>query len=130
MKFLHLVGRFAALTSATWERLGEEYNRQILHAQLGHVGVGGHLGKDLKISAPEKVWLGDNVHIGQGGWIRAEGGLVIGSHTHISRNITIYTVNHDYLGKRLPYDENLIGKPVTIGENVWIGMNVSIAPGT
>ncbi len=111
-------------------RLASDYERDRLRRSLGHVGVGGTLARDLHITGQERVWLGDNVHIGRGAWIRAEGGLRVGSNTHISRNVVIYTVNHDFRGKRIPYDEALVEKPVDIGENVWIGMNVTIAPGT
>ncbi|MFN4198861.1 MAG: methyltransferase domain-containing protein, partial [Flavobacterium sp.] len=49
---------------------------------------------------------------------------------HISRNLVLYSVNHDFKGHSLPYDNQLIKKKVTIGKNVWIGMNVCIVPGT
>ena len=74
--------------------------------------------------------VGHNVHFGDNAFIRAEGGLVIGDNTHISRNLVLYTINHDYDGTRIPYDDRMVEKPVTIGRNVWIGMNVCIAPGT
>jgi acetyltransferase-like isoleucine patch superfamily enzyme len=38
-------------------------------------------------------------------------------------------MNHNYVGKCLPYDETMVYKPVHIKRNVWIGMNVTIAPG-
>lgn len=130
MSLRYFLGRIASYSIISINRLAADYRRTVLRTKLGHVGSGGALGDNLQISAPDKVWLGNNVHIGRDGWIRAEGGLTIGDNTHISRNVTIYTVNHDYRGSRLPYDEKLVCKPVVIGENVWIGMNVSIAPGT
>ena len=70
----------------------------------------------------------NNVHIGENAFIRAEGGLFIGENTHVSRNLMLYTVNHNYKGKNVPYDETVIKKPVHIEKNVWIGMNVNILP--
>src|SRR5699024_135422 len=78
----------------------------------------------------EKAIIKKNVHIGKNAFIRAEGGLFIGENTHISRNFVCYSVNHDYEGKRLPVDDNDVYKPVHIGKNVWIGINVVVAPGT
>jgi carbonic anhydrase/acetyltransferase-like protein (isoleucine patch superfamily) len=75
------------------------------------------------------VIIGKNVHIGSGAFFHTQGGLVIGNNTHISRNVTIYTVNHNYQGESLPFDETQIEKPVFIGENVWIGMDACILPG-
>ena len=74
--------------------------------------------------------LGTNVHIGRDAFIKADGGLEIGSNTHLSRAVTIYTFSHNYEGDALPYDETFLYRPVRIGRNVWIGMNVCIAPGT
>lgn len=94
------------------------------------------IGANSRIFAPSdlimglnEVKIGNNTRIGKGAWIKAEGGLIIGNNVRISRNLTCYTCNHDYSGKELPYDENLIYRPVRIEDNVWIGMNVTILPG-
>ncbi len=92
-------------------------------------GRGVRLDRGARITGVDRIDVGDNVHIGEGAFIRAEGGLTIGSNTHISRNFLLYTMNHDIAGTRLPYDDRQVRKPVTIGRNVWIGMNVCIAPG-
>jgi len=98
--------------------------------RLGSCGHGVRFGGSIRISAPEHAHIGHNVHIGDGAFFRAEGGLTIGDNAHISRNLVIYTINHQYEGERLPYDEAQIPRPVVIGKNVWIGMNVCIVPGT
>ncbi|WP_323788720.1 acyltransferase [Psychroserpens sp.] len=98
--------------------------------RISSVGYNVKLNGDSHIiSKPSKVIIGNNVHIGNNLFAKTEGGLIIGDNTHISRNVTIYTENHNYLGKALPYDNTTNYKPVTIKENVWIGMNVSIIPG-
>lgn len=78
---------------------------------------------------PEKIILGNHIHIGENAWWRADGGIEIGDHTIISRNSVIFSANHNYKGDTLPYDKTYIYKKVTIGSNVWIGMNVMIAQG-
>ncbi|WP_164975331.1 DapH/DapD/GlmU-related protein [Lutibacter sp. HS1-25] len=82
------------------------------------------------ITGVGKVSLGNNVTIGANAYIKAEGGLIIGNNVSISRNLVLYTINHNYKGKRLPYDESQIKKQVVIEDNVWIGMNVCITPGS
>ena len=84
----------------------------------------------MKISAPEQITLGHNVHINDDAMIAGAGGLSIGDNTHIARRCTIYTHNHNFEGKYLPYDETKLYKPVVIERNVWIGVNVTIVPGT
>ncbi len=121
----YLLTRLSRLLGMGIWLLSNEYIKR----QLGECGTGVRIHGPLRLSAPRRVRLGNNVHINANAFIRAEGGLSIGDNTHISRNLTLYTVNHDYQGKRLPYDECLVQKPVQIGRNVWIGMNVNIAPG-
>lgn len=104
-------------------------NRRLI-SRMGSCGEGVGLYGRVKITCPEKMKVGNNVHINDNAWIRAEGGVYIGDNTHISRNLVLYSMNHNYEGKRLPYDEEPICKPVVIGRNVWIGMNVCITPGT
>lgn len=114
------------------------FNRHLwnLHARLlmqslGSCGVGVRIQGPIRITDPSKVFIGHNVHIGENAFISSEGGLVIGDNTHISRNLVLYTINHQYKqATLLPYDSRLEKKPVTIGRNVWIGMNVCVAPGT
>lgn len=83
----------------------------------------------FKISNFKAITFGVNIHIGDNSYFKTEGGLLINDNTHISRNVTIYTVNHNYFNSRVPYDEKFIANRVYIGKNVWIGMNVSILPG-
>jgi maltose O-acetyltransferase len=73
--------------------------------------------------------VGNNVHINRGALIRAEGGLTVGDNVHCARNLTIYTINHNYKGQALPYDHTMIREPVIIERNVWIGINVTVVPG-
>ncbi|SDL10825.1 Acetyltransferase (isoleucine patch superfamily) [Salinimicrobium catena] len=95
----------------------------------------GYMGKEvffnglINLIFPEGLSLGNNVHIGKNAHFDCRGGVVIGDHTHISRNVTIYSTNHDYEGDLIPYNSDLICNSVIIGKGVWIGMNVSILPG-
>ena len=91
-------------------------------------------GKDLRIHGqvrilnPERLEVGNFCRIGKGAFFFCYGSLKIGNNVQFSRNITIYTANHDYRGNVLPYTNEFIKGPVVIGDNAWIGMNVSILP--
>lgn len=82
-----------------------------------------------RILSPDKLRLGDHVRIGTGCYFLCRGGLTIGKNSQLSRNITIYTANHQVKGTAIPYDDTYVEKPVTIGASVWIGMGVQILPG-
>ena len=103
-------------------------NKELLR-KLQACGYGVRINGKIYVREPNKLILGNNVHIGEGCYFAAEGGLTIGDNTHISRNVTIYTINHNYEGSSLPYDCSYLLKPVAIRKNVWIGMNVCIVPG-
>ncbi len=95
-----------------------------------------HKGKDLRIhgrvniGGVNNLQVGDYVRIGTGAFFSCEGGLTIGDNVQFSRNILIYTSSHEINSSAIPYDKNYVYKPVKIGNSVWIGMNVTIAPGT
>ena len=92
-------------------------------------------GKDLrihgriKILQPDKLVIGDYCRIGKGTFLFCYGGLTIGNNVQFSRNITVYTANHNFMSDVLPYNHEYLVGPVTINDNAWIGMNVSILPG-
>lgn len=96
---------------------------------LKHVGTNCEFKGVCKITVPDGLSLGNNVHIGEGGYFFSRGGIYIGDNTHISRNVAIYSANHDYKDGTLPYNSLYTDRPVWIGEDVWIGMNVNILPG-
>lgn len=84
---------------------------------------------DIRICYPERCRVGRGVAIHDAVW-DAKGGIVIGDHVHFGAHVTILTHNHNYEGECIPYDETDILKPVVIEDNVWIGRDVVIAPGS
>lgn len=112
------------------KRYDLELIRKNLKDQGGEIGENFQLGNDVVISGFDRLKIGNNVSLGTGGFIRADGGLTIGNSVVISRNVVIYTTSHNYEGNKLPFDNTNIHSSVTIEDNVWIGMNVTISPGT
>lgn len=92
-------------------------------------GIDSRISWGSTIHQPENLVLGDHVRIGSGAFLFCLGGISIGDNTIISRNILIYSANHDINGNAIPYDNHYVGKEVIIGKSVWIGMNVIIRPG-
>ncbi len=110
------------------------YRRRLykLYRTFKHVGRNVHIRSNPKISSPDNLTIGDNVWIGDNFYARADGGITIGSGVIISRNVEIWTSNHNYNADDLtmiPYDRRMVSKRVVIGENVWVGTHVMIMPG-
>lgn len=74
-------------------------------------------------------WIGHG-YIGPHSYWSAKGGLRIGNNVIFGPRTVIWTYNHNYRAETaLPYDGPDILKPVTIGDNVWVGMGAMILPG-
>jgi acetyltransferase-like isoleucine patch superfamily enzyme len=86
---------------------------------------------DIKIRFPERVAIGSYVYIGPNAEINGLGKVNIGSGVIIGPNIFIHSANHRFKEANfIPYDQFHDFREVIIEDNVWIGANVSIAPGS
>jgi len=80
---------------------------------------------------PQNIECGDNVFFGLYCYIQAGGGLKLGSDVAIGPHVKIWTQNHRFNDLELPvWKQGYDNKPVVIGNDVWIGANAFIMPGT
>lgn len=88
-------------------------------------------GYSFDIAGPLKNFSIDSTsHIKSDTFIECGGGVTIGKYFHVGRGLTIFSSDHNYNSdKKIPYDELMYKKPVTIGDFVWCGANVTILPG-
>jgi acetyltransferase-like isoleucine patch superfamily enzyme len=94
------------------------------------IGSNVKFGRNVTISGGKNIVIGNNVYIGSNAFIRGEGGLYVGNNVIFSRNLVLCTSSHNHKGKFLPFDETYNFKKVIIEDNVWVGTNVTIAPGS
>lgn len=92
------------------------------------------LGEDCVILSPFVTDYGYYCRIGQGTFINHNaylmdgGGITIGHHCFIGPNCGMYTAVHPLLAEER--NEGLeLALPITIGDNCWIGGDVTILPG-
>jgi acetyltransferase-like isoleucine patch superfamily enzyme len=86
-----------------------------------------HVNNSSKVT--EDTHLGDNVNF-NGMSIHGKGTVTIGDNFHSGEDCVIMTSNHNYNnGSAIPYDDTYIHKDVIIGDNVWLGRQVTILPG-
>ncbi|WPC68120.1 acyltransferase [Rhodoferax ferrireducens] len=95
---------------------------------INFVPQGGH---DLMIAGDiTKLDIHPTSHLKSDTFIECSGGVKIGRYFHVGRGLTIFSSAHDYKNAtKIPYDENVLLKIVTIGDFVWCGANVTILPG-
>jgi acetyltransferase-like isoleucine patch superfamily enzyme len=92
---------------------------------------------DIKGEAQHKLLIGSNCKIGDNVHIAAGESVTIGDNCLFASKIYISDISHgDYSDLKtasnpnIPPDERpLITKPVSIGNNVWLGDNVCVLPG-
>lgn len=80
---------------------------------------------------PEKIHIGDHVHIGSGAMLDGAGGISINEGSILAPDVKIYsrTHNFDHDLQSLPFDNVVWTAPVNVGRYVWIGTGVIILPG-
>lgn len=95
-----------------------------------YIGKGSEIQDGCRIYNQSKIYIGNNVRIGNGALIEGMGGLKIGNNVIFGPDVTVWTANHNYeKPTKLPYDEKVIFKPVSIEDNVWVGGKSIILPG-
>lgn len=91
------------------------------------------VGKGLRVrgntTVTKKTSIGDSVSLG-GVKIHGGGACTIGNYVHFGPDVLVLTQNHDYESTLLPYDHRLVFKDVVVEDAAWIGMRVTILPGT
>lgn len=95
----------------------------------------GSAGQDIYVESDFKCDYGCNIHVGENFYANFDVVILDCCEVHIGKNcmlaprVCIYTATHPLD----PYERNEIGleygKPVTIGDNVWIGGSAVINPG-
>lgn len=77
----------------------------------------------------ESIEIGCNTYIGPRVVLGAAGKLVIGEKCQIGAGVNFIAENHSYDDDSDIFDQGVIRKGITIGNNCWIGNNVIILDG-
>ncbi|HCB11408.1 MAG TPA: acetyltransferase [Cyanobacteria bacterium UBA11991] len=86
----------------------------------------------FRLFPPFHTDCGKNIKVGKNVFINAcckfqdQGGITIGDGVLIGHDVTLATLNHD---ERPEHRQNIIPKPIKIGNNVWVGSNATILQG-
>ena len=82
---------------------------------------------NVYIFSPENLNIGNNVSIHEFSYIDATGGITIGNNVMIAHRSTIMSSSHKYVTLKKNFkDLGILTRPVTIGNNCWIGADVKI----
>lgn len=105
---------------------------KIIKTRLKYCGIDIRLGFYTVVQSPQYLSIGDYTQIADFTILLAGNNITIGSNCFISTSCMITSVTHKIASyNRVEHNElNRKGLDVSIGNNVWIGANVVILPGT
>ena len=120
---LELCDRLNALPS------GDTAGREaVVRALFGSVGAKPRVYSVFSCDSGKNIHVGDNFLANYNVTILDRGKVVIGNNVLLAPGVLITTVNHS-LSRKGRRDGLCTAKPVTIGDDVWIGGNVTVLPG-
>lgn len=74
----------------------------------------------------KNITIGKNVFINSGCRFQDQGGIRLGDGVFVGHNVVLATLNHGFS----PEDRGTTyPAPIVIGDNVWLGANVTVVPG-
>lgn len=98
-----------------------------LRASLGSCGIEVTIQMPVVINQPEMVEIGDRASINAFVHIWGAGGVRIGQRTMVASHTAISSITHDYDSDEMY--RTVVTRPITIGNDVWIGTHAVILPG-
>lgn len=95
---------------------------------LGKAGEGLHVNTPFQCDYGANIEVGDKFFANFNLVILDEAKVAFGSHVYIGPNCSFYTAVHPIDPVRRNADIEC-AKPITVGDNVWFGGNVTVLPG-
>lgn len=105
-----------------------EKRQQIMKELFQSVGKNVWIEPDFHCEFGKNILIEDNVYINFGCVILDCAKVTIGKNTMLGPNIGLYAVNHS-LDANERIQGGCQGKPIHIGENVWLGGDVKVVAG-
>ncbi|MGI8648364.1 MAG: sugar O-acetyltransferase [Mycobacteriales bacterium] len=135
--YLHADAELAA-DELRAQQLSERFNassaadpaerRKILVELLGNIGEGVEVRPPLRVDYGYQISIGARTFINYGAVLADVGRIVIGADVQIGPNVQLLTPTHpiEPEPRRAKWEA---AKPITIGDNVWLGGGVIVCPG-
>lgn len=106
-----------------------EFKVETLKREFKYCGKNVSISHKATIVSHTNFIIGNESLVAEYTQIFAGFGVTVGERTMISSGCGISSINHEILSTHRRASQNGDSKPVKIGNNVWIGMNVCVLPG-
>ena len=84
-----------------------------------------YIARNCRIDYPWNVSIGESSSIGSGAWVYALDKITLGKNVCIGEDVRLITGSHDISSPQF----DLVTKPITINDNVWVATGAIILPG-
>lgn len=106
----------------------------VMHDLLGAIGEKTYIDQPFYCDYGAHIFVGENCYIGMNCTFSDNNHIIIGDNVLIAGAVSISTAEHDVrVSERVKKQGHApfttFSKPVRIGDNAWIGANVTIIPG-
>ncbi len=134
-RLLLLKFRFGNKISFNSVKVGFEGNTQVIISGLNSSITFGDTNYFYRLGNLEaldggQIVFGDHVSINKGFSIVCRAQISFGDNIIIGPNVMIYDHDHKFAISNLPFRlQKFVAKPISIGDNVWIGAHVFISSG-
>ena len=105
-----------------------QHQQETLQALLGHVGTQCWIEAPFHCDYGTQITIGDHFFANYDCIFLDVAPIVIGNHVFLGPRVSLYTAGHP-LTAQIRNLELEFGKPITIGDSVWIGGDTTVLPG-
>lgn len=110
--------------------LGVWIRAQCMRRFLQHLGKDTTLQSGMRVTNPEKIWIGSHCNLAQGVFITGGGGVRIGDWVGFGPDVKVWSVTHRFDDPDRPWLlQGWEKKAVVIEDDVWLGANAFVMPG-
>ncbi|MCT4785123.1 acyltransferase [Exiguobacterium aestuarii] len=111
--------------------IGNRIRGKVIGLFFKKKGANLQISKRTHILYPRKISVGNDIFIGYGAWINAQGGMILEDEVMVGPLTCIVTGNHTAQGQPLSYRFGDHKKElVKIGHGCWIGSHSVVLPGS
>jgi len=116
-------------TSFPGGTLAQGFRVFLARKMLKHAGGGLRVARKADIASGARISLGDNCGLSEG--LKVIGDVHVGNDLMLGPGVVMISYNHEYSDTTKPMRVQGVSmsRPITIGDDVWIGMRAMIMPG-
>jgi len=122
---------FLAGVRAVPGRIGQSLRRAVYRRMLAACGDGCVFLEHVVFTCPQRIRVGSRAAISRGVQFQGAGGIDVGDDVLMGPGVKVWSINHQFDDpRRTIAAQGFTEAPVVIEDDVWLGANVVVLPGS